>query len=284
MPQIRFFPMDRSTEVPVGTTLSEAAGAAGISLRYDCGGSGTCGKCRIEIPGDRVGPDAQQVFRAVRACQTIVEGDLVCRIPADSLPAVRIQSVTDNRLRAGEPFAPVAATGDYGLALDIGTTTLALQLFTPELFTPGSIDPESGIPGVVVRENPQKRLFGDDIIARIQKVCDDPANLLAQQQVLLETLREMIAELAHVHRIDRRRIMRLCVAGNSVMELLLLGLDVVSLGSAPFEPVRRRFEPIPSRALGLDLHPEAVLEAFPLIGGFVGGDLTAGSVACGLTS
>jgi uncharacterized 2Fe-2S/4Fe-4S cluster protein (DUF4445 family) len=73
--------------------------------------------------------------------------------------------------------------------------------------------------------------------------------------------------------------MLLTAAGNSVMELLFLGLDVTSLGGSPFEPIVKSFKPVKANSLGLTLSQNAMVMTTPLIGGFVGGDITAGVVS-----
>lgn len=298
MPFVRFLPLDQSVDVVSGTSLLDAAARAGIMLRADCGGAGTCGKCKVYIRAqnasfDQTGSAETIPGDGVLACRTFVDSDLTVFVPEESRLRQTTRILT-RRTRAADgevgesrrfdcSRSPVwerfpedrttdraaVRTADQtvlGAALDLGTTTLALEL----------IDLHTGEPlGVAACENPQKS-FGDDLISRIQKVLDDPENGRRMQHVLVATLNRLVADLARRTGVDSRRIKGLSVSGNSVMELLFLGEDVSTLGHSPFTPIRSHFEPVPAAMLGLTLHPEAVVYPFPLIGGFVGGDLTAG--------
>jgi uncharacterized 2Fe-2S/4Fe-4S cluster protein (DUF4445 family) len=104
---------------------------------------------------------------------------------------------------------------------------------------------------------------------------------MRQQRLLVEAVNVMIDELiaASGGELKRERIMLLTAAGNSVMELLFLGLDVTSLGASPFEPVVTSFKPTNANSLGLTLPQNAIVMTIPLIGGFIGGDITAGVVS-----
>lgn len=265
MPEIRFLPENQTVAAGPGETLLEAAARAAIPLRNDCGGMGSCEQCRLI----RIDPGGGE--QEILACREPADRDQVLRVPESSLQHAPLRILTDGACARRESSSgEIPAEGEFGLALDIGTTTLALEL----------VDLRNGRSlGVVGRENPQKRRFGDDIISRIQKVHDDPANTTRQQAVLLDAVNAMIDELFHENRSGIERVVRMTAAGNSVMELLFLGLDVSSLGWTPFEPVAKRFQPVRAAALGLRLPEDVEIHCMPLIGGFVGGDLTGGVLA-----
>lgn len=288
----------RLLRVPAGTALFEAAAMAGVPIRNDCGGAGICRKCRVEIVSEfttasRAAPHESQAsgseFREVLACRETVRSDLVVRIPEAarlrSTPRILTsyrQGFDPTKIIDGSPNTVECSAAKllpeiwsqgkpaFALALDIGTTTVALELL--DLRTPAA-------PSVAAWENPQKRGFGDDILSRIRKVQDDPDNLDRQRALLRESLDAAVDRLTAARGIDRRDILLLSVAGNSVMELIAHGLDVTPLGRSPFEPPQKRFEPVPASTWGIALHPEALVLTLPLIGGFVGGDITAGILA-----
>jgi len=184
----------------------------------------------------------------------------------------------------------------YAVALDLGTTTLAAQL-VPLGPQASSLQEMSANPkaskmpadpgcrleacGPGSRLNPQKK-FGDDIISRIQKVIDDPDNLTPLQQTILDAVREMIRDLAEQAGVPTERILLLAVSGNTVMEQIFLGIDSRPLGFSPFVPASNRFPITASKELDLPLHPFGRVEALPILGGFVGGDLVAGILATNL--
>lgn len=261
---VRFLPACRTVHVPHGTPLVAAAAEIGIRLRNDCGGKGVCGKCEVRLNGE-----------TRLACQILVDRDLEVEIPDSSLiqdtEALNIQEKSFVDLKNFE----VAGRSEHRLAvaLDIGTTTMAAELF------------EFGaIPrflGVVSRANPQRE-FGDDVISRIQKIIEDPIFLAEQQSLVIGAVGEMFRELADRSGIETTDISLVSVAGNTVMESIFLGIDPSPLGFAPFTPPMTEFPACQGNEIGLDIAPTGIVETLPILGGFVGGDIVAGILAVGL--
>jgi len=219
----------------------------------------------------------------VLACQTIVQSDLDILIPNASLRmdeknivvqmADGRRQTADSSRGATAPLAsaavcrlPSAVLKDYGIALDIGTTTLAAELYD----FPGKLPVQTA-----VRANPQRK-FGDDVVVRIQRVMDDPATLTAMQQLLVGAVNEMIAELTEKMGIIPQNILAMVASGNTVMQSLLFGIDPSSLGTSPFHAPVQHFPTIRGGEIGLTMSPEGTIRALPIFGGFVGGDIVAG--------
>lgn len=157
----------------------------------------------------------------------------------------------------------------FGLAVDLGTTTIVATLF----------DLKSGISrSVASAMNPQVG-FGDDVIARISRVRENHGALAELQQSAIKALNGLIQSLCEEAHIPARHIYEIVVAGNSTMQQVLCGLDPSALGEVPFVQVLDRPLNIPATRLGLAVNPGAELFLFPQIGGFVGGDTVAGIVA-----
>ncbi|MDR0871132.1 MAG: ASKHA domain-containing protein [Planctomycetaceae bacterium] len=260
-----------SVLVPAGTPLSAAAAELGITLRTPCGGNGTCKKCKCSVNGQEI-----------LACQSVVERNLTVNIPKTSVKSNEESIVvqTGSSLLAAE-FVPLPliagqvpppATG-YGVAFDIGTTTLAAELF--------ALSPPPRVCGVSALANPQ-RSFGDDLITRIQKVIEDPAAAGALQGAVIQSANKMFAELAENAGIKTTDITAVSVAGNTVMQMLFLGLDPSPLGFAPFVPPLSVFPDCTGSVIGLNIAPHGTVQTMPLFGGFVGGDIVAGVLAVGL--
>ena len=166
---------------------------------------------------------------------------------------------------------PGRAGPSYGLALDVGTTTIAGYLC--DLDTAEVLDTASMM-------NPQIQ-FGEDVISRINYCYNDPAGLQRMESVLLEGLNTLIARsTARVSdRIGRtirpEDIEDAAVCGNTCMHHLFLGLDPAALGSVPFTPANQHSLNIKARRLGLRINPAARVYFLPNIAGFVGGDNVA---------
>lgn len=280
---IRFQPGDRNVEVRKGTPLTVVAAEAGFLLRSDCGGAGTCGKCKVYIGG-----------KEQLACRTMVEEDLELTIPETSLRPDDRQVIVQDRsffTQSPETTRSPLRSGQFGLALDIGTTTLVAELFE---YCPAAQSLQSSqhshchkseirLLGVASRANPQ-RAFGDDVIARIQKIIEEPAFLKIMHETLIEAVDAMIVELAErsVVICHPAEISVLSLAGNTVMEHLFFGIDPSPLGFAPFTPPLMEFPCCRAGELGIRSAPEAMVEALPIFGGFVGGDIVAGVLATDL--
>lgn len=157
----------------------------------------------------------------------------------------------------------------YGIAFDIGSTTLVGTLV--DLLTGTDV-------AVAARVNPQTS-FGDDVISRIQKCRSGKDGLAQLQSAVLEGINRIIDELERKTRISRLSVYEVVFAGNTTMQQILCGIDPSALGELPFSPAFRDALEFTARDLPLHVHPCAKITVFPQIGGFVGGDTTAGIVA-----
>ena len=157
----------------------------------------------------------------------------------------------------------------YGVAIDLGTTTIVATLF--DLATGEASALASSM-------NPQVG-YGDDVIARISRIRENHGALAELQQSALKALNGFIQTLTEEVRIPARHIYEIVVAGNSTMQQILCGLDPSALGEVPFVQVADLPLSIPATRLGLTVNPGANLFVFPQIGGFVGGDTVAGILA-----
>lgn len=152
----------------------------------------------------------------------------------------------------------------YGLAFDIGTTTVVGVLWDfnhlKEL-------------GTLSKTNPQRN-FGADVISRISYSNRGPEALLKLQQVLISCLNEIIEELCKAASIGTDEIRKITMVGNTTMSHLLLGADPASLALAPFTTAfTGQVEKLASD-LSLEVNPQARVVILPNLAGHVGGDMT----------
>ena len=167
-------------------------------------------------------------------------------------------------------FEEADTTSDvYAAAFDIGTTTLVGTL----------IDLTTGREcATVSRINPQTS-FGDDVIARINLVRQDPAGLDKLHRVIVSEVNSMLAELCGEAKAEIHHVYEATFAGNTTMQHLLEGVDPSALGEVPFVPATGRALMLHARDLGIGIHPRGRVYIYPVIGGFVGGDTVAGIIA-----
>ena len=110
---VTFLPEGKTVDVPEGTTISNAAVKAGVKIKLPCAGNGRCGKCIVEVGNERV-----------LACQTKVSDGMFVTISQDE--AGKVIAATDHRPIEIEDISPIS--DGYGLAVDIGTTTVAAEI------------------------------------------------------------------------------------------------------------------------------------------------------------
>ena len=160
--------------------------------------------------------------------------------------------------------APVA-----GLVVDLGTTSVAAILVNME---DGSILAKASTGNGQIR-------YGADVINRIIESGREGGSERLQKAVVEESLRPLIQEMCAAAKISPKRVYRMCLAGNTTMNHLLLGLYAEPVRMDPYIPSFFLCDDVPVQALHLGLHPEAKLILAPNIGSYVGGDITAGAFA-----
>lgn len=156
-----------------------------------------------------------------------------------------------------------------GLAIDIGTTTLAGYL----------CDLNTGqIVATAATLNPQVS-YGEDVISRIAYTVDYPGGLEQLNATVIESLNDLALGLASEAGVVAEDIVDVTVVGNTAMHHLFIKLDPQYLGQSPFAPVLHRPLDIKARDLGLKIHPAANVYILPIEAGFVGADNVAVLIA-----
>ncbi|MBN7785475.1 DUF4445 domain-containing protein [Ponticoccus gilvus] len=156
--------------------------------------------------------------------------------------------------------------GIYGLAIDLGSTTIAAHL--TDLDT-GSVIASSGI------MNPQIR-FGEDLMSRVSYAMMNPGGAAEMTRVVREALDRLTTEIAAEAKVDPALILETVFVCNPVMHHLLLGIDPVELGQAPFALATSDALNLSAAELGLRVQPtSARVYILPCIAGHVGADAAA---------
>lgn len=275
-------PDGRKISVPAGHTLMEALTQVGLFLRADCGGKGGCGKCRVKlVPAPTQEPDTlpqaeyrglpqKEQTKGIRlACRLLVDRDLHVEIPESSLFSADVIQKAPLSLPAELAEAkPLSGDERFGVAVDLGTTTIALYLCA--LDTPQVL-------GSVSIKNPQAQ-FGDDVMSRISAIRDKGEILGRMQSMAVNAIQWGALTLAERQGIDPREIARMSVVGNSTMIHILVGESPASLGVHPFEPRFSEAKKLPSEALGFTDLPNMTVETLPLISAFLGSDIIAAAL------
>ena len=160
----------------------------------------------------------------------------------------------------------------YGIAYDLGTTTVVATL----------LDLNTGTPVAVKSMLNKQQPFGADVISRISATMMDPTALDRLRAFAQQTLAELSAEVCEEAGVDPLNVYEVALAGNATMTQLALGIDPEPLGVAPFIMASASFPDVQAAELGINVHPRAKAVIMPSLGAYVGGDIVAGALASGM--
>jgi uncharacterized 2Fe-2S/4Fe-4S cluster protein (DUF4445 family) len=178
--------------------------------------------------------------------------------------------LADGRLAALEPGDTTNKM--YGMAVDIGTTTVAAYLY--DLVSGRHVSTGSML-------NPQRK-YGADVISRIDHTIRTENGRAELQSLITECIGGLAAEMAASAGIGKDDIYAAVFAGNTTMLHLLLGLDPASIATAPFIPVTTGLTLLPAKALGLSFNRCATAAVFPGVSAYIGGDIVASILSSGM--
>lgn len=262
-------PTDAEVMAATGTPLRQLLFEHGVE--FPCGGQGRCRGCKIRVlsgtvpssPVQEAHLSPQEIQAGWRLpCQCQVESDLVLEIRQ-----------WDAVILADDGEFTFTPQEGYGIAVDLGTTTLAAQLL--DLQT-------ARVLAVKTALNPQASC-GTDVMSRVEHAV---ASGGAQQ--LTGLIREEIGRLIHKllvsAQVPPEALRRVTVVGNTVMHHLFSGIDLEPMSHVPFEPLSDGLQTFSACDLGwkLGLSKETRVSFLPCLGGFVGSDILAGMLATGL--
>ena len=284
----------------LGSSLFDYADALKIRVPTSCGRTGECHECIVDVTKgihalcDLKAPESFLRGNYRLACQATVidESEEIEFSVLRRQPRILTQSI--NRPVDLDPFTKRSGdkvvSGDQkideyrgqilGLSIDIGTTTVVLNL----------VDLENGkVLHTASFENPQ-RFGGSDVMHRISY--DNGEFQGELQQVILSAINFEIGEMSRNLQIHRRLIYEVVIVGNATMRDLFFGYDVQSIGERPYKSLTEvevlkgsrssTAINITARELGLRIFPGANVYGAPLIASHVGSDIVAGLLGIGM--
>lgn len=269
----------RRITVPDGICLLEALQKNHIFIPAYCGGAGKCKKCGVRLEEgslpvteeDKAAFSKEELEKGMRlSCRAAVKENLALSIPPQEEAFAAVSSGNRKNVLMN-PDNP-RGEGEYGIAIDIGTTTLAFAL----------LDLHSGeITDSCTMTNSQ-RVFGADVISRIQ--ASNSGNGERLKQMIQADIQNGICALAEKNLSESHRICHIAIAANTVMLHLLRGYSCKGLGSYPFAPETLLLEELDfAEAFGESEDARAAharVTLLPGISAFIGADITSGLYAC----
>lgn len=231
-------------------------------MEFPCAGKGICGNCRVELlRGNILLNDTHK--KALEAKKTdCTSWRLACMSRVTEDITIGISQFSNIILADHSDFTFIPQEG-YGIAVDLGSTTVVSQLLNLE---------NGKILGVETALNPQTA-YGADLISRISFAIASKENASLLTSIIRKTIGQQIENLYRTH---PSALHKICIVGNTVMHHLFCGLDVTPLSAYPFSSPHLkecRFHP---QVLNWSIPSETEICFLPNIGGFVGSDILAG--------
>ena len=275
--QVVFQPMGKRCRIPYGKKIIDGAAEHSINVRSDCGGQGQCGKCLVKVfPSDHASPPTDNEIRLLTpeciekggrlACEAEIRGGIsvsVSELVLDSREAIGKTLagtlLSDNKKQVR---APEDGGTSLGIAIDLGTTTLALYLCDLRSAT---------ILTSISEANPQRR-YGEDVISRIAYSNEHSDGVETLNGLLLEAINAMIAHSLVRTGHNKKDIEKITVVGNTTMQHLFTGLHPGKIGVMPYMPESCSAQQYQAGELSLCVDRNCPVYVFPVISGFVGGD------------
>lgn len=295
MPEIRIRGTGEMIACESGAGLLQTLLARGVFVDNPCNGTGVCGKCKVRVLGSEEEKNGavsemteterrllkpEEIAGGVRlSCMTKVYGDIRVEL---------LQKERKHRVLTGgymPQFEPDAFDGGYGVAVDIGTTTVAMALI--DLATGEEVADASDI-------NAQKH-FGLDVLTRITYEYDHGESGIRElQKAIVESLNGMLDEMCG--KVDagaakasgnsgpvkrcRGEIREIVVAANCTMTHMLLGVDARSIGRAPYTPMFKEAQVRLASEIGLCAAEDTMVYCLPQVSSYIGADIVAGAYVC----
>ena len=168
-----------------------------------------------------------------------------------------------------EPFDTTAR--NYGIAVDVGTTTVYGQLL--DLHT-GEVLAQHG-------EFNSQMSYGEDVISRIM-FAEKGDGLEILHQKIIETINTIIREILGEGKVGKEEVTTITLAGNSTMTQLLLKINPAYIRRDPYVPASVMYPPFRAREINIELADHTIALIYPGVSSYVGGDIISGIMASGL--
>lgn len=262
--RITLLPLGHEFTVERGTRLQDVLFPYGVE--FPCGGDAVCEGCKIKVLSGnlQMTPEQERILSRKEAsegwrlaCQCRAQEDITLELAQWEAQILTDESRIEFHPREG-----------YGIAIDVGTTTIAAQL----------LDLANGNVLAVEAALNAQGLFGADVMSRIEHaVMKD-----AQQELegaIRRQLGDLVESLVRGAGVDGGRVIDTVLVGNTVMHHFFSGLDVTPLSQYPFESAENKLQRFPASQLGWSAVPNTSVSFLPAMGSFVGSDILAGILA-----
>ncbi len=257
---IRLSPLGKELQVNDHTPLIDVLHEFGIE--FPCGGKGTCGKCKVRLLEGAI--ETTEIHQEkIKKLGLSTDWRLACFSQCTSDITLEIEQF-NHLILADESEFDFKPREGYGVAVDLGTTTVVAQLI--ELSTAKVLAVETCL-------NPQVK-FGADLISRIQACLEGNAEEMTG--MIRSAVGMMIGLMLKKHKVLLHRVI---LVGNTSMQLIFSDCDVSPLSMYPFHVHELGLKTFGADELGWKFQVKGQVQFYPSIGSFVGSDILAGIMA-----
>jgi len=302
MVKVNFVTVNKSVTVEKGTTILEAARRIGVIIESPCNAEGICGKCKVKVvsnnlkdiiqDGEHHLSDEEKDQGFVLSCSARVMADVDIDVTQKDLNKtlqilnhgqsfdIQLDSFIkkiykqDGKTYVYAGHKKIAeeegdtTTLNYGIVVDIGTTTLVTSLVNintgEELSSVSSLNPQS--------------IYAQDVLSRI-KFASDEKGLELMYSVMIKELNEMIGKNIKETGIEKKYIYEAIFSGNTCMIHLAANVNPYSLGKYPYTPKLRGGDYLSAFGHKLNISDIGLIYLPPIISSYVGPDITSGILA-----
>ena len=257
--KVKLYKQGEATEhiVEAGQNLLQLIQDNDVEISAPCGGHGTCGKCKVEIKND--GHVTSCLYEVHKDIDVVLPEELEMKILSSQYELTK--TVWSNPGKSAD-LAPLP----YGLAVDIGTTTMAFYIVN--LLFGTVVDVKTAI-------SPQAK-FGADVISRINYGAENEDGIKNLQSVLINSINKTIKEYCDESGIAFDDFVKVSIVGNTTMLHNFMGVDALPIAHAPFTPVFTEEKTMTAKEIGINIHEEGEVVLSPSLSGYVGADIIAG--------
>ena len=206
--------------------IGDVIASANLPLEQPCAGRGTCGKCKVLVEIGAAAPDEIEISNLSDG-EIALNNRLACRarVKGETRLVLTPIIVYSNKIFKGSPRFKKEKDVPLGLAIDLGSTTVAAFLTTLDN---GEVAAGSG--GLN-----QQTIYGSDVISRLAAAIDHPDNAERLHRLSLASINQAVDSLKLSSSV-RKRIERVTIVGNCAMHHLLTKLPLENLAFIPFQP------------------------------------------------
>ncbi len=262
---IHLHPLGKKLIVNDQTPLIDVLHEFGVE--FPCGGKGTCGKCKVKLLKGEIETNGKHE-KMLKKLELSDDWRLACLSSCTSNLTLEVEQFS-HMILADETDFEFTPIDGFGIAVDLGTTTVVAQLI--DLKTAEVLSVETML-------NPQVK-YGADLISRIQACIDGKSEEM--EKAIRRAIGNMITSLLQKKQVCLNKIV---IVGNTAMQLIFSGEDVSPLANYPFHVENIGMKAFQPEELGWNIACSGKVEFIPSIASFVGSDILAGIAATGLSN